>query len=105
MGQGRLRKLDFGKKYNQFLQEKSIFRSFGEKITFANACAVQTKHGTKKLLNKKYAREYGLLAKRIGVEKKEGCFKVPLRYLGFKTLRLLSLGYSVDLRRGAWCSG
>ena len=32
---------------------------------FANACAVQIKHGTKKLLNKTCAEEYGLLAKRI----------------------------------------
>ena len=71
MSQLRLRKLDFAKKgisenLNHFLQEKKpIFRYFGEKSTFANAFAVQIKHGTKKLLNKTCAEEYGLLAKRI----------------------------------------
>ena len=70
MGQGRLRKLDFAKKVilekcNLFLQEKPISRSFGEKFAFANASAVQTKHGSKNLLNKKCVSEYGLLATRM----------------------------------------
>ena len=65
MGQVRLRKLDFAKKvilekYNHFLQEKLIFRSFGENFTFANASAVQTKHGTKKLLNKNVVENMGV---------------------------------------------
>ena len=63
MGQGPLRKPDVTKngiwKGIPFLAKNSIFLSFGEKFTYANACAVQTKYGTNKLLHKNYAEEYG----------------------------------------------
>ena len=51
-------KTEFGKVY-PFLEKNSIFLSFEEKFTYANACAVQTKYGTNKLLHKNYAEEYG----------------------------------------------
>ena len=68
-------KTDFAKmvlleKYDHFLQVNPVFRSFGEKFTFAKASAVQTKHGTKKVLNKKCCGEYGLLAKHTRSFKK-----------------------------------
>ena len=91
MGQGCLRNLDFTKKnvilekYNHFLQEKPIFRSLLEKFIFANACAVQTKHGTKKLLNKTCWGRWAT-GKTYQKLKKEGCFKILLGYLGLKVL-------------------
>ena len=70
MDQGRLKKVDFAKKvilekYNHFWLENPIFCSFGAIFTSTNACAVETKHGTKNLSNKKCTGEYCLLAKRI----------------------------------------
>ena len=70
-GQDFLRKLDFAKngnleKNNHILCKKLIFLSFGDIFTFPNACAIQTNLGTKALLRKNCAREYGVLAKRIG---------------------------------------
>ena len=51
MGQELLRKLNFPtkgnlEKFNLFSQDKATFLSVEENFTFANACAVRTKHGT-----------------------------------------------------------
>ena len=64
MGQGIVRKLWISPK-KEFWKSES-----GEKFAFANDCIVQTKHSTNKLLNTKCAKEHGLLAKRIKVEKR-----------------------------------
>ena len=61
---GISQKGNFGKVY-PFFPRKTRFHSFGEKSSFANACAVQIKHGTNKMSNKNCAKEYGLLTKRI----------------------------------------
>ena len=57
VGQGLLRtklclKRQFLKCITIFLQEIPIFISFGDKFNFSNACGVQTKYGTNKLLTK-----------------------------------------------------
>ena len=70
MGQRLLRKLDFAKKeilekINLFSQDKPIFLSVGENFTFANACAIRIKQGTKTLSKRKCDQQDGLLAKRI----------------------------------------
>ena len=61
---GFRRKRKFRKK-GPFLGKKVIFLSFGDIFIFPNACAIQTNLGTKELLRKNCAREYGLLAKRV----------------------------------------
>ena len=63
-------KRKFRKKLLFFVQKKLIFLSFGDIFIFPNACAIQTNLGTKVLLRKNCAREYGLLAKRIRKLKK-----------------------------------
>ena len=70
MGQGLLGKLNYVKEgiletFNLFSEDKTFFLSVGENFTFANACAVWARHGTKKLLNKNCAKEDGPLAKPI----------------------------------------
>ena len=70
MGQDFLRKLDFIKKINLekktfFCAKKLIVLSFGDIFTFPNAYDIRPNLGTKELLRKNCAREYGLLAKRI----------------------------------------
>ena len=65
-----------------FLNTSPSFLSVGENFTFSNACAVRTKHGTNKLLNKNCAKENGLLAKRIRTWEIICSFQVPLCCLG-----------------------
>ena len=70
MGENFLRVLEFAKNGNLekitiFCAKNLIFLSFGDIFTFPNACAIQTNLGTKVLLRKNCAREYGVLAKPI----------------------------------------
>ena len=54
-------------KISTFFKRQSRL-SVGENFTFANACAVRTKHGINKLFNKTSVKENGLLTKRFYME-------------------------------------
>ena len=67
-----------------------ILEKYNLFFTFPNDCAIQTKHGTNKLLNKTCAREYGLRAKLVKVGKKVWFFEVIQRFSGLFRVNTLN---------------
>ena len=67
------------------MQIKTFFSAW-ETFTCPNACAIQINIGINELLKKTVLENMGYWQKESEIDKKVGCFKVPLGLLGLITV-------------------